>query len=366
MGDVLHALPAVTALRKAHPHWHIGWAIEPRWQSLLTSQPFIRRSTDPNPARTSAQPVVDRIHLTPTKAWGRKPLSRVTRDGVIALRAELKAAQYDAVLDLQGAIRSGVIARLTGCHRIIGNNSPWEKPAQWFYTERVETLSPHVIEQNVELACAIAGDLLTPITPWLPEDAEAEQWCDTVPEIDAAFVSGRPLILVHPGGGWGAKRWPPERYGAVVEELAGRGAFVLVNTAPGEEALSKAVIAAANGEGREVFCTIPQLTAMTRRVSLVIGGDTGPLHLACALGKPVVGIYGPTDPSRNGPFGSLNRVLRNPESRNDHSRLEQPEAGLLTILPRDVTQAAMELLLESLPSRRQIGENRLFLEGEEI
>jgi hypothetical protein len=91
---------------------------------------------------------------------------------------------------------------------------------------------------------------------------------------------------------------------------------------------------------------------MTRRVSLVIGGDTGPLHLACALGKPVVGIYGPTDPKRNGPFGSPSQVLRNPESRQDHTRREEPEAGLLTITPEMVMAAVADLLRRERNVRR--------------
>jgi len=86
---------------------------------------------------------------------------------------------------------------------------------------------------------------------------------------------------------------------------------------------------------------------VTRRASLAIAGDTGPLHLACALGKPVVGIYGPTDPARNGPFHCPNRVLRHPESVRDHSRRSEPEAGLLTITPEAVTDAALELLREA-------------------
>jgi heptosyltransferase-1 len=94
------------------------------------------------------------------------------------------------------------------------------------------------------------------------------------------------------------------------------------------------------------MCSLEQLIALTRRAALVIAGDTGPLHLACALGRPVVGIYGPTDPSRNGPYGTRFKVLRSPESRRDHSRREQPEAGLLTIEPDDVLHAADELLAE--------------------
>jgi heptosyltransferase-1 len=349
MGDILHALPAVTALRKAHPAWKIGWAIEPRWRPMLTTE---SADNGLGGERNPARPVVDQIHLVPAKAWARKPFSRGTRDGLRALRAELRAAEYDAVLDLQGSIRSAVVCRLSGCKRIIGDAAPWETPARWLYSERVETVGPHVIEQNMELASAVVGDLLTPTTPWIPADAEAEAWCDELAELRSAIWTGKPVVLIHPGGGWGAKRWPAERYGAVAEEFAQRGAIVLVNAGPGEEALAAAVATAANGYGTVVACSLEQLMALTRRVSLVIGGDTGPVHLACAAGKPVVGIYGPTDPKRNGPYGSRVRVLRNPESRRDHSRREQPEAGLLTIAPEAVMEASVSLLLEERQSRQ--------------
>lgn len=348
MGDILHALPAVTALRKAHPTWKIGWAIEPRWRPLLTAE-----STDTGLAgeRNPTRPVVDQIHLVPAKAWGKKPLSSETRAGLRALRGELRAAEYDAVLDLQGAIRSAVVARLSGCRRVIGDAHPWEAPARWLYSEPVLTVGPHVIEQNMELARAVAGDLLPTTVPWLPVEAEAELWCEELVELCAASETGRLVVLIHPGGGWGAKRWPAERYGAVVEEFAMRGAIVLVNAGPGEEALAGAVVIAANGHGTVVECSLEQLISLTRRVSLVIGGDTGPVHLACAVGKPVVGIYGPTDPRRNGPYGSLVRVLRNPESRRDHARREETEAGLLTIRPEVVMEASVSLLLEARQGR---------------
>jgi heptosyltransferase-1 len=104
-------------------------------------------------------------------------------------------------------------------------------------------------------------------------------------------------------------------------------------------------VLASEGVAQAPEFTLERLIALTRRVSLVIAGDTGPLHLACALGKPVVGIYGPTDPARNGPFGVPFRVLRHPESKRDHTRHAEPEAGLLTITPQQVVEAANELLV---------------------
>jgi heptosyltransferase-1 len=333
MGDILHALPAVTALRLAHPEWVIDWVVEPRWRALLTAE----GSTGRGPA----QPLVDRLHLAPTKDWGKAPLSRKTLHEIKALRRALRAGGYDAVLDLQGAIRSAVVARLAGSRRVIGEAEPRERAARWLFTERVTTRGAHVIEQDVELAAAVAGDALTPAKPWLPVDPAAEVWADKVLPREA----GQPAVLINPGAGWGAKRWPTERYAAVAQGLIDRGLRVLVNTGPGEGPLAEDILQTAAAV-TTLTCSLGQLIALTRRVALVIAGDTGPLHLACALGRPVVGIYGPTDPSRNGPFGTRFKVLRSPESRRDHTRHQAPEAGLLTIQPEDVLRTAGELLAQ--------------------
>ena len=173
-----------------------------------------------------------------------------------------------------------------------------------------------------------------PPKPLLPVDPEAEGWCDARLAPTLAPAQPRPIALITPGAGWGAKRWPPERYAAVARGLADRGLRVLVNAGPGEESLAAPIVAA--GAATPLSATLPQLIALTRRIALCIAGDTGPLHLASALGRPVVGIYGPTDPSRNGPYGTRARVLRSPDSRRDHSRRSEPDPGLLTITPEDV------------------------------
>ena len=342
MGDILHALPAVTALRLAHPDWTIGWVVEPRWQPLLKAGNRDRGSGT-REDRGSEMPVVDRLHFAASREWKRHPLNARTAAGILALRHELRAANYNAVLDLQGAIRSAAIARMSGCLRRIGEAAPREWPAHWLFTERVATHGAHVIEQDVELASAVAGDALAAACPLLPVDPKAETWC--ADWLAATFPGDvRPIAFIAPGAGWGAKRWPPERYAAVALGLAERGLRVLVNAGPGEEALAEAI--AASGAAVPVTATLPELIALTRRIALCIGGDTGPLHLACALGRPVVGIYGPTDPSRNGPYGTRALVLRSPDSRRDHSRRAAPDPGLLTIAPDDVLNAAAELLAE--------------------
>jgi len=336
MGDILHALPAVTALRQAHPDWVIDWVVEPRWRALLAAEGNAGRGK----ARSPARPLVDHLHLASTKEWRKAPFSRQTFNEFMALRSALRAGKYDAVIDLQGSIRSALVARLAGCRRLIGEAEPRERAARRLFRERVATHGTHVIEQDVELVSAIAGDQLEPVEPWLPVDPIAEAWADEI----IPPVTNKTAVLISPGAGWGAKRWPVERYAAVAQSLNVLGCRVLVNIGPGEEPLAEAIVRATGGAAAPLTCTLAQLIALTRRIALVIAGDTGPLHLACALCRPVVGIYGPTDPSRNGPFGSRFIVLRSPESRRDHTRRAAPESGLLTIQPADVMRAADALL----------------------
>jgi heptosyltransferase-1 len=369
MGDILHALPAVTALREAHPCWVIDWVVEPRWRALLAAEQAIGKPGEtpekhtsgakapaifaPFNARAEAlayqlinaqpqplQPLVDHLHFAPTKNWRKAPFSRQTREEFKALRSALRAGEYDAVIDLQGAIRSALLARLAGCGRVIGEANPRETPARWLFRERVATRGAHVIEQDVELVSAIAGNALKPVQPWLPVDPAAEAWADEI----LPPAESRPAVLINPGAGWGAKRWPAERYAAVAQGLVERGCRVLVNAGPGEEPLAEVIASQTGGAATPLACSLAQLIALTRRLALAIAGDTGPLHLACALGRPVVGIYGPTDPARNGPFGTQFKVLRSPQSRRDHTRYQTPEAGLLTIQPEDVLRAAAALL----------------------
>jgi heptosyltransferase I len=327
MGDILHALPAVTALREAHPEWRIGWAVEPRWKPLL--------ATDGAATRGPAMPIVDRVHAIPARRWARALFNPETLREVRQARHELREEKYDVCVDIQGAFRSGLISRWARAKRLIGEDNPRESIARMFFSERVKTHGVHVIEQAVEVMNAIAGESLPVRLPLLPVDPDAECQADMI---------AKPFVLINPGAGWGAKRWPTDRYGAVAERLCGAGYKVLVNAGPGEEALGNEIAAASSGAASVLQSSIAELLAVTRRAALVIGGDTGPLHLASALERPVIGIFGPTDPARNGPFGGRFRVLRHPESRRDHTRHSVPEAGLMTITPDDVMNAATELL----------------------
>lgn len=367
MGDILHALPAVTALRMAHPDWLIDWVVEPRWQALLTAHQPATEDAEKHDSgcalcqgmtsvvpkaqqnehgalapevECSTQPLIDHLHFASTKQWRKAPFSRKTIHEFNALRYALKAREYDAVIDLQGAVRSALVARLASGRRLIGEAEPRERVARWLFSERVPTHGTHVIEQDVELASAIAGDPLSPVAPWLPVDPAAEAWADEI----LTPTATQPIVLINPGAGWGAKRWPVERYAGVALSLIAGGCRVLVNAGPGEEPLAEVIVRATHGAATPLACSLAQLIALTRRIALAIAGDTGPLHLACALGRPVVGVYGPTDPSRNGPYGTRFTVLRSPQSRRDHTRYQTPEAGLLTIQPEEVLRAATALL----------------------
>lgn len=329
MGDILHAMPAVAALRACLPNCHIGWVIEPRWAPLL-------RGNGGAP-ELPAMPLVDAVHVANARGWARQPLAGSTWKAMRALRRELHAERYELAIDLQGAVRSALIGRASGAE-LVGEAEPRERPARWFFRHKIQTRGVHVIEQAAEVVAEATDLVLEPLLPPLPVDCAAEA------RVLNMLPSSDPLVLLYPGAGWGAKRWPVERYGAVASALKAQGYAVVVNRAPGEEQLADDVVRASGNAAVAMTTDLAELIAMTRRSVLAIGGDTGPVHLACALGKPVVGIYGPTDPARNGPWGVPFRVLRHPESRRDHSRRSAPEAGLLTIDPDEVLAAANELL----------------------
>jgi heptosyltransferase-1 len=330
MGDILHSMPAVTALRNAHPEWVIGWAIEPHWLGL-----FCANGCEP---RTPAMPLVDRLHMVPAKKWAKSPLSPATLGDIGRVRRELRAMRYDIVVEMQGAVRAAMVARWARARRVIGETHPREAVAKWFFDEKVATHGVHVIEQSLELANAIFGENLPMTLPLLPRDPAADR---------KAAELQQPFVLLSPGAGWGAKRWPADRYGAVARRLAEAGYGVAINSGPAEEHLAREIVERSAGSARVLTLDMAELIAVTRRASIAIAGDTGPLHLACALGRPVVGIFGPTDPARNGPFHCPSRVLRHPDSVRDHARRSEPEVGLLTITPEAVTDAALELLREA-------------------
>jgi heptosyltransferase-1 len=335
MGDVLHAMPAVAALRQAHPDWFIGWAIEPRWSDLL------QIAGDPEDLSQgigfAARPMLDRWYRVAAGQWRRRPLSRRTLLDIFALREVLQDEQFDVCVDMQGALKSAVVGWMAGAKVFAGPEEPRERLARRFYTQRVALTATHVVEQGCELLGAAVGETLQPAQVTLPLSESHERWADEV-------VGSERFCLISAGGGWGAKMWPAERFGAVAAALGRAGVRTVVNTSAKVSAEAERVVATSGGFAEAVPCTVGQLIALTRRAAVVIAGDTGPLHLAAALERPVVAIFGPTNPARNGPFGARKRVLRAGSSVTSYKRAHGVEAGMLEIGVEDVVAAAFAML----------------------
>jgi heptosyltransferase-1 len=339
MGDVLHAMPAVAALRERHPGSVIGWAIDPVWRELLEAESEVHDVAWRWGGRDLRRPLVDFWSPVPTRDWKRRPFSLSTLGDITGLRRELLGDRYDICVDMQGAIRSAVLGRLAGAQVFAGPAVPREAPAAWFYKQKIGVSATHVVEQGCELLGAAVGETLRPAKVTLPVDSAAERWCDRLMD-----GSGKGFALIAPTAGWGAKQWPAERYGAVAAELMRAGFRALVNAPSSEHTVGRRVVEASGGTATLVPCSVGEMIALVRRAGVVIAGDTGPLHLAAALERPVVGLYGPTDPARNGPYGTRSRVLRHSSSRVDHSRHRETEGGLMQITSEEVVEAALELL----------------------
>jgi heptosyltransferase I len=338
MGDVLHAMPAVAALRELHPDWVIGWAIEPVWMELLQAQGDAQ-SPPGNSARSESQPLVDIPVPVRTRQWKRQPLSVSTARDFAGLRRKLREDRYDICVDMQGSIRSAIVGRMAEADVFAGSAKPRETPAAMFYKQKIELSATHVFEQGCELLGAAVGETLRPTKVTLPTDPVAERWCDAL-LADAAQA----FALIAPTAGWGAKQWPAERYGALAAALAQAGFRVLVNASSPNDEAGLRVVEASGGAATLVPCSVGQMIALVRRAGIVIAGDTGPLHLATALERPVVGLFGPTDPARTGPYCTNARVLRHSSSQVDHSRLRETEKGLSQITVDEVVDAALGLL----------------------
>jgi len=284
IGDVVHTLPALAAL---HRHgWEADWLVEPPSRVLL----------DLNPLLGLVLAAPSRKHF----GW---------RKALATLRAA-RSRRYDAALDFQGLWKSATWARLSGARRVIGweGASRREPSSGLLIGERVARAGGgHVIDKNLALLHPLGIEAVGRREFPLPLSAEA------VARVDAglAALGGGEIALLNPGGGWASKLWAAERYGELAKGLRALGLLPLVSWGPGEEALADRVVAASEGTAVRSFpTTLLDYVEIARRARLVVAADTGPLHLACAVGTPVVALFGPTDPARNGPFSPEDVVIR--------------------------------------------------------
>ncbi|SEG48853.1 heptosyltransferase-1 [Bryocella elongata] len=335
MGDVIHALPAVAALRRARPDWTLDWVVDPRWAPLLTAVD----SPGANQGRGGGLgPVVDHVHLAETKLWSKAPISLATLRSIRRLRSELRSNAYDLAVDLQGTLRSAIIGRFANAVAFAGFSAPREPLAARLYSQRIPRTGEHIVAMNTQLLGAATGVDLQPEPFALPVEPWAEDWAER------EAVLRRPLALLAAGGGWAAKHWPNARYGRLAQELQTRGYDVVVNAPRKDDPTALTVASASQGAARTVVCNVSGLIALVRRVDLVVGGDTGPLHLAAGLAVPTVALFGPTSPERNGPWGPGPKIiLRDAASPTSYRKSSEPDPGLARITVEQVLAAVTEV-----------------------
>jgi heptosyltransferase I len=317
IGDVVHTLPALAAL---HRHgWEADWLVEPPSRLLLEGNPLLGQ-----------------VMAVPSrKAFGGGPALRSLRS--------LRARRYAAALDFQGLWKSGAWARLSGARRVIGweRGSRREPSSGVLMTERaVRSGGGHVIDKNLALLRPLGIEAVGLREFPLPFSAEAVARADA----GLADLGAGGLVVLNPGGGWASKLWPAERFGELAKGLRGLGLRPLVSWGPGEEALSERVVAASGGAAARSFpTTLLDYVEIARRARLVVAADTGPLHLACAVGTPVVALFGPTDPARNGPFAHEDVVIRRtPACAPCYSRTCARHAGVMSAIGVAEVLAAAE------------------------
>lgn len=320
MGDVIHALPAAAALRDTFPDSRIDWLIDRRWARLLEGNP----------------------DLSNIISLDRKSLGALT-----TVIRKLRRARYSYAIDFQALYKSALLAFSSGAARRVGFQSSYAREglASLFYTDCLNPRGAHKVEHNltlVEFAGAHRSRPRFPIAVHPEDDGQVAR------ELSARGIGK--FFVLNPGGGWRSKCWPAERYGELHRKLAQHYAWGgVVAFGPGEEELARQVVAAA---GDPAPIPIPlglgPLMALLRRASFVVAADTGPLHLASALGAPVVGLFGPTDPARNGPYDTGKGhavIVRNPQfSETTYRRGDSISRSMLSITVDQVFQAVGRLV----------------------
>ena len=307
LGDVIHALPVAEALTAAFPRARLAWLVERREAALLRDHPAL-----------------DEVIDVDTRAWraARTPAQlRGAWRALAALGRRMRDGNFDVAIDLQGLVKSGIVTRVTGAGVRIGFAAGWsrERLNALFTTRRV-TPPPearHVVDQYLALLRPFGITVAPGRARFrLPTRAAAESRIDDF-FVGVGLKPRHRLVVLNPGAGRGNKRWPVARFRALAERLCHDGdAQVLVLWGPREHEAARAIAEIRPPRPALAPPTdLDELAAVARRASVMVAGDTGPLHLAAAVGTPCVGLYGPTSAARNGPYGVGHRVLSGSDGR---------------------------------------------------
>jgi heptosyltransferase I len=288
IGDIVHTLPSLAAIRRAMPRAEISWAVERRVAEILRDNPL-----------------VDRLIEVDTKALRRWPMSGETLLAPRQQLRRLRASTFDTALDFQGLLKSAAIARLSGARRLYGySRKALREPASRLLLTRTVTTTTdlHVIVKGLTLTAGALGIAV----PTEPSEFEFPIGTTHAHELEAEGVMpprGAPFAILNPGGGWPTKLWSAERFGGLADELwVHHGLHSIITYGPGERELAETVVTRASrtGRARAASLSLKGFYALARRADIYVGGDTGPTHLAVAAGAPVVGLFGPTEWWRNG------------------------------------------------------------------
>ena len=275
LGDIIHAIPAAAAVRRANPQALIDWLVDVRHQELLDLVPVVNR---------------------------RIPVNTSVPSSVVGVVRELRRSRYDVALDLQGLLKSAVLARLSGAQRVVGFPPELlrERAARFFYRETAGCAAPHVVHKNLSMLNAMG--IRVPDVEFPLDDRNPAAAADARTRLGLA--PGARFAIINPGAAWPNKRWPPVYFAEVSRALAARyGLRSIVLWGPGEEQLASDVATASEGTAAvSARTTVADLVSLSKAAALMVSGDTGPMHIAAAVGTPLVGIFGPTDPRRNGPW----------------------------------------------------------------
>jgi heptosyltransferase I len=329
-GDIIHTLPLAADLHRAGHT--IGWVCEDRWACVLQGSPVVRH-----------------VHQLPRK--GLRTSGTVTRWLLLRrLARELRAGDYEVVIDAQGLAKSAVVAALSGAGRRIGHARPRSREGAWLISgQRVPVSATHVIDQQRALGLpllhgAARGGWSFPLPPWSAQRQWAIDWLMSQ-GLDPR--SGRRPLMLNVGAGWPTKVWPQERQIAFAQACAARSLpLVLVWGSPDEQAIAKAIVAASPGTHLAPFTTIPQLAGLIAQARVLVSGDTGPLHLGLALDVPAVGLFGPVPATRNGPRGRRYRTLQAPGAaweRKDVSKVDMGALSAEAVLAEAMAVAGADL-----------------------